>query len=62
MQLVEHIVRVIFIDNGNCDVKTRMVNCANTVESRALGREIAKWLAKGVGYKVESITLSMERR
>lgn len=62
MQLVEHIIRVIFKDNRDCDVKMRIVDCADPVKSRALGREIAQWLAKGVGYQIESITLSMERR
>ena len=58
MQLVEHKIRVIFNDSDDRDVKMRIVDCANLAKSRELGREIAQWLAKGVGYQIKSITIS----
>ena len=62
MQLVEHKIRVIFKDARDRDVKMRVVDCADLAKSRELGREIAQWLAKGVGYQIESITVTCVRR
>lgn len=68
-QLVKHLVRVRFyrpIGGGDWrtahELVTRTVDCANAVASRALGREIAEWMAQGVGYRVESETLEIERK
>ena len=63
MQLVKHIMRVQFrgpYEEFNSYERT--VNCADIELSRNLGREIAVWMAKGVGYSVESTTLEIERK
>lgn len=62
MQLVKHIMRVQFRGQYGEFVYERTVNCADIELSRQLGREIAVWMTKGVGYSVESTTLEIERK
>lgn len=64
-QLTKHIMHVYFFEperrafnHSHC----RRVDCADAFESRILGREIAEWMARGVGYRVESETLEIERK
>lgn len=57
MQLIDHKMRVRFLQNG--DVKREViVQCADTEQSRQIGRDIGQWMARGVGAKVESETIT----
>lgn len=54
---------VSFFNNvHDVSIKLRQVDCADIEQSRAIGREIAQWMATGVGYRVESKTVELVRR
>lgn len=57
-QLIRHIMLVRFI-NPSGVVIGDSYDVADIKVSRDLGRRIGQWLAKGVGYKVESETVEM---
>ena len=62
-QLVKHIMGVSFFDNVmQSPVKFRQVDCADVEQSRAIGREIAQWMAMGVDYRVHSQTIEIVRK
>jgi hypothetical protein len=64
-QLTKHIMRVRFYSNPAFPMEIdaqATVDCADINESRALGRRIAEWMARGVGYRVESETMELERK
>ena len=62
MQLVEHKMAVAFYAANGSLVKTKTVDCADINQSREIERLIAQWMATGVGYSVQSKTLTCVRR
>ena len=54
---------VSFFDNvHDVSIKLRQVDCADIEQSRAIGREIAQWMAMGVDYRVHSQTIEIVRK
>ena len=59
-QLITHNIRVKFINNFNNVSRVEYFDAANIRQSRHYGREIAKWLVRGNGFKVESETIHIK--
>lgn len=63
-QLTKHIMHVYFYTNKDWDAPAHIsvVDCADADRSRVLAHDIAQWMARGVGYRVESETIEIERK
>lgn len=61
-QLVNHVIEVEYY-HPNHGYDSRMTyQVADIEESRRCGREIAFWLARGVGYEVRSVTKELVKQ
>jgi len=60
-QIISHHICVKFYDPFNTVDHVQHYNTADIQTSRNCGREIAVWLCKGAGYRVDSETIAIIR-